>query len=137
MKDTFVYKERKAKPPHHYFRSEKLARILQSMGLRQGFIHLKPVDTLIYSMFPGGYREARRTHYLIKSLGWITYGSSLILYVAVYPDATGGFRLENLDGETIMAIDYDPRKAVKIVKNVVVPGEHVDEYNDNTYFRYG
>ena len=38
-KDIFIYRERKAKPPYHYFRSEKLAKILQSMGLRQGFIH--------------------------------------------------------------------------------------------------
>lgn len=106
------------------------------MGLRQGFIHLKPVDTLIYSMFPGGYREARRTHYLLKSLGWITYGPPPTLHIAVYPNGLGEFRLENLDGEIIMAINYDPRKAVKIVKNVIIPGEHVDKYDDNTYFKY-
>lgn len=74
---------------------------------------------------------------MVKSLGWIIYGPPLILYVAIYLNRLGGFKLENLDGEIITAINYDPRKAVKIVENVVIPGEHVDEYNDNTYFKYG
>lgn len=52
VKDIFVYYEKKAKPPYHYFRSEKLAKILQSMGLRQGFIHAQPVHDLIHIMFP-------------------------------------------------------------------------------------
>lgn len=90
----------------------------------------------MHSLFPQGYREARRIHYLLKRLGWIAYGPPLVLYIAVYPGDIGGFKLESLDGETIVAINYDPRKAVRIVRDMVMPGEHVDEYNDVTYFRY-
>ncbi len=136
VKDIFIYYEKKARPPYHYFRSKKLARILEAMGLKQGFIHMEPVQDLIHSLFPGGYREARRIHYLLKTAGWISYGPPLILRIAIYPDGTGGFKLENLNGKTVAIINYDPRKAVKTVKSLVMPGEHVDEYNDNTYFRY-
>ncbi len=136
VKDIFIYKERKAKPRFHYFRSEKLAKILQSMGLKQGFIHTQLVNDLIHDMFLGGYREARRVHYLVKNLGWLSYGEPLILYIAIYPDGTGGFKIESINGEVVALVNYDPRRAVKISKSVIVPGEHVDEYNDNTYFRY-
>jgi len=87
-------------------------------------------------MFPGGCREARRIRYLLKSMGWISYGPPLILRITIYPDGTGGFRLENPNGETITAINYDPKRATRIIKSMVMPGEHVDEYNDNTYFKY-
>ena len=73
---------------------------------------------------------------LLKRLGWIAYGLPLVLYIAVYPSNIGGFKLESLDGETVVAINYDPRKAIRIVRNMVMPGEHMDEYNDGTYFRY-
>ena len=108
---------------------------MRNLGVRE--LHTcetsRYVDTQPFSQ---GYREARRTHYLVKSLGWITYGPPLILYIAVYPGNIGGFKLESLDGETFVAINYDPGKAVRIVRNMVMPGEHVDEYNDDTYFRY-
>ncbi len=136
VKDIFIYKEEKAKPPYHYFKSKKIARILKNLGVKEGFIHAKPVDNLLHSLFPQGYREARRIHYLLKRLGWIAYGPPLVLYIAVYPSNIGGVKLENLDGETIVVINYNPRKAVKIIKSMVTPGEHVDEYNDNTYFRF-
>lgn len=136
VKDIFIYWERKARPQYHYFRSERLARILEDMGLRQGFIHAKPVHDLIHSMFLRGYREARRLHYLLKTLGWIAYGPPLILHVVAYSSGLGGFKLESLDGETIAAINYEPDKAINTIKNMVIPGEHVDEHNDNTYFRY-
>ncbi len=136
VKDIFIYKERKAKPRFHYFRSEKLAKILQSMGLKQGFVHVEPAHDLIHNLFPGGYREARRIHYLVKNLGWLSYGKPLILYVAVYPDGTGGFKLENLSRETLVAVNYNPQKAIKTMRNLVIPSEHVDQNNDETYFRY-
>ncbi len=136
VKDIFIYRERKAKPRYHYFRSERLARMLENLGLRQGFIHTQPVHDLVHTMFPGGYREARRLHYLLKTQGWIMYGPPLILHIAAYPNGLGGFKLEKLDGETIAAINYNPGKAIKIVKSIVIPGEHVDKRNDNTYFRY-
>ena len=136
VKDIFVYYEKKTKPPYHYFRSEKLAKILQSMGLRQGFIHTQPVHDLIHVMFPGGNREARRIHYLLKSMGWITYGPPLILYVAIYSNNIGGFKLESINGEIITSINYSPRKATKLLKTMIMTGEHVDEYNGNTYFKY-
>ncbi len=135
-KGIFIYKEEKARPPYHYFMSRKISGILKNLGVKEGFIHVKPVDTLIHSLFPQGYREARRIHYLLKSLGWITYGPPLILYITVYPDGTGGFRLESVNREVIASLNYNPRRAVRIVKNMAMPGEHVDEYNDNTYFRY-
>ena len=136
VKDIFVYHEKKAKPSYHYFCSEKLARILRSMGLRQGFIHAQPVHDLIHMMFPGGYREARRIHYLLKSIGWITYGPPLILYIAIYSNNIGGFKIESINGEIITSINYSPRRATKIFKTMIMSGEHVDEYNDNTYFKY-
>lgn len=108
VKDIFIYKEKKARPPYHYFRSERIARILKSLGIREGFIHTKPVDTLIHSLFPQGYREARRIHYLIKSLGWLSYGEPLILYITIYSDGTGGFKIENLRKETLVAVNYNP-----------------------------
>jgi len=136
VKGIFVYHEKKAKPSYHYFRSEKLARILRSMGLRQGFIHAQLVHDLIHMMFPGGYREARRIHYLLKSIGWITYGPPLILYIAIYSNNIGGFKIESINGEIITSVNYSPRRATKIFKTMIMSGEHVDEYNDNTYFKY-
>ncbi len=136
VKDIFIYKERKAKPRFHYFRSGKLAKILQSMVLKQGFVHVEPAHDLIHNLFPGGYREARRIHYLVKNLGWLSYGEPLILYIAIYPDGTGGFKLENLSREALVAVNYNPQKAIKTMKNLVIPSEHVDQNNDETYFRY-
>ena len=135
-RDNFIYRERKAKPKLHYFRSRKLAEILQNMGLRQGFIHPEPVDDIIHNMFPGGYREARRIHYILKSIGWITYGPPIIMYIAVYSNGTGGFKIEDLDKKMLLEVNYDPRKAIKIIKNLVMPEEHVDRSNDETYFKY-
>jgi len=59
-----------------------------------------------------------------------------MLHIVVYSNVLGGFKLENLNGETIVAINYNPRKAFKIVRSMVMSGEHVDEFNDRTYFRY-
>jgi hypothetical protein len=106
------------------------------MGLKQGFVHVKPAHDQIHNLFPGGYREARRIHYLLKDLGWLSYGEPLILYIAIYPDGTGGFRLEDLNREALAVVNYNPQKAVKTVRNLVIPGEHVDKDNDETYFRY-
>ena len=136
VEDIFIYRERKAKPPYHYFRSKKLAEILQNIGLKQGFMHAQPVHDLIYTIFPGGYREARRVHYLVKNLGWLSYGEPLVLHIAIYPDGTGGFKLENLSGETLVAVNYNPQKAIKTIRNLVIPSEHVDKNNDETYFSY-
>ncbi len=136
INDYFIYYEKKAKPPFHYFRSEKLTEILQNMGLKQGFIHTEPVASLISNLFPGGYREARRTHYLLKKLNWLRYGPPLILYIAIYPDGTGGFKLENIYGEIIVKVNYKPLQASETRKHLVMAEEHVDKRNDETYFRY-
>jgi len=101
INDYFIYYERKAKPPLHYFRSEKLAEILKNMGFRQGFIHTESATDIIHSMFPGGFREARRVHYLLKIYGWLYYGPPLILYVVMYQDSTEGFKLEDINGKTV------------------------------------
>ena len=134
--DIFIYKERKAKPNYHYFRSEKLAEILQDMGFRQGFVHAQPVDYLIKTYFQGDYREARRIHYILKDMGWITYGPPLVLYILAYPDNTGGFRLETIYGELVAEVNYNPAQTRSIAKHIVMPEEHVDKRNDETYFRY-
>ncbi len=73
---------------------------------------------------------------MVKDLGWLSYGEPLVLYIAIYPDGTGGFKLENLNKETLVAVNYDPQKAIKTMRNLVIPSEHVDQSNDETYFRY-
>ena len=60
----------------------------------------------------------------------------MTLYIAIYPDGTGGFKLENLSREALVAVNYNPQKAIKTMKNLVIPSEHVDQNNDETYFRY-
>lgn len=35
VKDIFIYKEEKAKPPYHYFRSKKIAGILRNLGVKR------------------------------------------------------------------------------------------------------
>ena len=134
--DIFIYKEKKAEPSYHYFRSEKLAEILQDMGFKQGFIHTQPVGDLIKAYFHNGYREARRIHYILKTMGWLTYGPPLVLYISVYPDNTGGFRLEIVYGELIAEVNYNPAQARSTTRHIVVPEEHVDKRHDNTYFKY-
>jgi len=134
--DYFIYLESKAKPIFHYFRSRKLATVLSNMGLREGFINAAPVDDLIRDLFLESYREARRIHYLLKELNWLQYGPPLILYIAVYPDKTGGFRLETIHNEVVAEVNYKPQEATEIRKHLVMPEEHVDKDNDETYFRY-
>jgi len=136
INDYFIYYERKAKPPLHYFRSEKLAEILQTMGFRQGFIHTESATDIIHSMFPGGFRESRRVHYLLKIYGWLYYGPPLILYVPVYQDGTGGFKLEDINGKTVAEVNYNPQRATEVRRYLIVPEEHIDRYNDKPYFRY-
>jgi len=136
--DYFIYHEEKAKPSFHYFRSERLAQILENMGFKQGFIHTEPVEDLIYNMFPGGFREARRIHYLLKNNGWFQYGPPLLLYIAIYFDGTGGFRLNDVTtGKTVVEVNYDPHEATQIHKHIVTPEEHVDRNNDKPYSKYG
>ncbi|MEM0027150.1 MAG: hypothetical protein QXT53_04665 [Ignisphaera sp.] len=106
------------------------------MGFSQGFIYTQPVDDLIKAYFHNGYREARRAHYILKTMGWLTYGPPLILHIAVYPDNTGGFRLETIYGDLIAEINYNPAQTRSIIKHIVVPKEHVDKRNDETYFKY-
>jgi len=111
----------KGKSLYNYFRSRKLVEILQNMGLRQGFIHTQPVNDLMSNMFPGGYREARRIYYLLESVGWITYEPPLILYVAVYSNGTGGFKIEDVNKKVLVEVNYNPEKAVEIIRNIALP----------------
>ncbi|MEM0339855.1 MAG: hypothetical protein QW284_09270 [Ignisphaera sp.] len=67
--DIFIYWEKKAKPNYHYFRSERLAEILRDMGFRQEFVHVQPVGGLIKACFHDSYREARKIHYILKTMG--------------------------------------------------------------------
>lgn len=73
---------------------------------------------------------------MIKDLGWLSYGEPLVLHIAIYHNGIGGFKLKNLNKETLVTVNYNPQKAIKTVKSLVMPSEHVDKNNDETYFRY-
>jgi len=128
--DYFVYRERKT-GFLHYFRSPTLAKILRELGLRPGpmFEHENHSSSEYILELYGSYANARRIHYMLKQLGWFSYGEPLLLELG-----EDYISIRELSSNSVLLRHGDTNHESRLIKAVVYSGEHVDEENEDTYF---
>jgi len=128
--DYFVYREGKT-GFFHYFRSSKLSEILQELGLKPGIMieHVNhPSSRHILEIY-GSYANARRIHYMLKQLGWFSYGEPLLLELS-----EDYISIRDLPSNNMLLRYGNAGRKGSLIKAIVYSGEHVDEENEDTYF---
>jgi len=128
--DYFVYREGKT-GFFHYFRSSKLSEILQELGLKPGIMieHINhPSSRYILEIY-GSYANARRIHYMLKQLGWFSYGEPLLLELG-----EDYISIRELSSNRILLRYGNAGREGSTLKAVVYCGEHIDLNNEETYF---
>jgi len=127
--DYFVYRERKT-GFLHYFRSSELSGILKKLELKPGLMaeHENHPSTRYVIELYGSYANARRIHYMLKQLGWFSYGEPLLLELGEDYISVRGLS----SNSTLLS--YGNTNQSRLIKAVVYSGEHVDEENEDTYF---
>jgi len=127
--DYFVYREEKT-GFFHYFRSSELSGILKELGLKPGLMieHENHPSTRYILELYGSYANARRIHYMLKQLGWFSYGEPLLLELGEDYISIRGLSSNNV------LLSYGNTNQSRPIKAVVYSGEHIDEENEDTYF---
>lgn len=139
----FVICEPKTRFCHHYY-STLLANILRSLGLYNGVYYPMGVEheeakriaeEYIHRNY-GGYKEARRLHYLLREEGYIGQRDPKPYTLKVYhyeDDSVGVDIYDHTGRELELGINVENKPAFNIETWIALPTMHIDKRNEETY----
>jgi hypothetical protein len=140
----FIYYEKKTMFCHHFY-SWLLHEMLTRLGLEEGVMYrhnqqyeeAKHIAQQYIREYYGSHPNARRLHYQLKELGYLSYEDDVYtLKIYHYRDGSIGIEIYDDRGEELL--HRDGVREDEIVVNVevksVLPFEHVDKENEETYF---
>ncbi|MEM1528385.1 MAG: hypothetical protein QXS62_06725 [Sulfolobales archaeon] len=136
VNDLFIYREEKT-GFFHYFKSRRLSEFLKELGFGEGlmFNHTKhSAKDLIHDLY-WSYPNARRLHYLLKQQGWFEYPNNILL-IEFYHDSgkIAYIAVRDLNNDTVLWGYGSSGHSEEVERFPVIPGEHVDRENEETYF---
>ncbi|MEM2288741.1 MAG: hypothetical protein QW503_06610, partial [Sulfolobales archaeon] len=79
--------------------------------------------------------NARRLHYLLKQQGWFEYPNDILLIEFYYDSGKIIYiAVRDLNNDTVLWGYGNSEHSEEVERFPVIPGEHVDRENEETYF---